>query len=81
MPANGHNQERRHTVHITFNQPFSTVPWINVAIMSLDESSHANIRVDSGAANIQTNGFDLFAREWQDTTMYGVTLAWIACTV
>lgn len=69
-------RERRERV--TFSETFAEPPVVQVAVSLWDVSNGANLRTDIGAENIDTGGFDLVFRTWQDSQVARVRLNWVA---
>ncbi|XP_025098386.1 uncharacterized protein LOC112566421 [Pomacea canaliculata] len=72
---------RPHTVHVNFDLPFPTQPWVVVAITRLDVDNRFNVRINVGADAISTSGFDARAYEWADTNTFSVSVVWVACDI
>lgn len=70
------SRERRKTV--SFSEPFSTPPSVQVSLSLWDMDSGANIRADLQADAITETGFDMVFRTWSDTRVARVRMSWLA---
>jgi hypothetical protein len=74
----GAEGERGAKRHISFNQPFSAPPVVQVGIVGLDVSNHDNLRVRVRATDITSDGFTLEAETWWNTKIWSVDVSWLA---
>ena len=66
--------------HIDFDKDFESTPNVLVAIEALDTNKNTNLRLFLKKENIDNSGFDLIVGTWDDTSIYGVKISWIAFT-
>ncbi|KAK7445801.1 hypothetical protein BaRGS_00040316, partial [Batillaria attramentaria] len=78
FPENDH-VERIDTHHVTFSEPFSTVPVVTLGFTSLDADNDYNLRVHTYLEHLTTTGFDLSVKEWHNSYNYAVNVMWMAC--
>lgn len=66
---------------VAFERSFSSPPLVQVALVGLDVSNEANLRIRVKACDIKANGFSLVAETWWDTRIWSVEVSWLAVGV
>ena len=66
--------------HIDFDKEFESTPNVIVAIEALDTNKDTNLRLFLKKENIDNSGFDLIVGTWDNTSIFGVKISWIAFT-
>lgn len=61
-----------------FDVPYTSKPFIQVGVSSIDHETDANTRYDVFVRNVDNNGFTLECRTWADSKLYHVYVDWIA---
>lgn len=69
---------RSYTVHVSFLEPFQSVPIVLVSLRMLDVGNMTNTRAHVLAENVTQEGFDLVIHTWADTVLYGAEVTWMA---
>lgn len=64
--------------HVTFSEPFSTRPAVQVGFAMWDISNTATARMDVRAEDIGCDGFVIAFRTWNDSKIARVRVAWQA---
>ena len=64
--------------YINFNEKYEKIPKVIVSIKGLDTNKDTNIRLYLKTENIDTSGFDLLVKTWDNTSIYGVKISWIS---
>ena len=72
------DREWRTTVKFPGGHQYRRRPSVEVAIAEIDANTDRFLRLETRACEIETSGFELVVRVWQDTRLYGLTLLWIA---
>lgn len=65
--------------YLTFSAPFATIPVLTWGLTHLDTSNSQNTRLVTSVSNIGIRGFDVSVTTWGGSTVYGVTISWMAC--
>lgn len=63
---------------IKFDKKFECIPRVLVALNGLDVSNDANLRVNTVAKDITTEGMTLHIDSWADTTLYWAEASYLA---
>ena len=71
-------QPRTCRLVITFEQPFSSPPLVQLGIVGFDISNRDNLRVRVQALDITPAGFTLEAETWFNTQIWMVSVSWLA---
>jgi len=61
-----------------FDTPYTSKPFIQVGVSSIDHETDANTRYDVFVRSVDTKGFTLECRTWADSKLYHVYVDWIA---
>lgn len=69
-------RERRHAV--LFEEPFRSVPAVQVSISLWDIDTSSAVRAEVVAEKVTCDGFDVVFRTWSDTRVARVRVAWTA---
>lgn len=69
-------RERR--APVTFDEPFTDAPTVQVAISLWDLDRTTNLRADIQAEKISGEGFEIVFRTWGDTRIARIRATWIA---
>lgn len=64
--------------HVSFTQPFSAPPVVQVGLVGLDVSNADNLRLRVRAEDITASGFFLIAETWLHTRIWSVDVSWLA---
>ncbi len=67
---------RRTTVR--FSDAFADVPTVHVSLSMLDIERKHNQRMDFGAENVTSEGFEIVFRTWGDTKVARARATWLA---
>ena len=63
---------------VTFQQPFSSIPSVTLALSSLDVNNDANTRVGLEALNISREGFQVLFGTWGNNGIDSAGVSWLA---
>jgi hypothetical protein len=67
------------TAKVAFAKPYNTPPRVVCALGQVDWCNNGrNLRVNSWAANITTDGFIIYLETWGDTSMWSAVVRWTA---
>lgn len=69
-------RERR--LRVGFSEAYADPPDVSVNLSLWDVASGANVRIEIGAENTTTDGFDLVFRTWGDTRIARARASWQA---
>lgn len=69
--------ERTFTRPVPFPTEFAKVPSVMISLRGVDDSTPRD-RVEVRVSGVDTKGFVLFVRTWQDSLVNGVTVSWLA---
>jgi len=72
------NPQRETSRRIYFARPFITPPKVIVFLKELDMDKDKNWRVVTNVSDIDTNGFNIHIKTWNDSILYAATAGWIA---
>jgi H-type lectin domain len=71
--------ERRSFRHgISFENPFSTTPLVQVGVVGIDASKEDNLRFSLRAEDITPYGFTLRVETWLNTKIWSIEISWLA---
>jgi hypothetical protein len=70
--------ERRFRTSIKFPDSFTAPPRVAVALAGVDAGNSANLRVYLTTADVGVDEFDVIVTTWDDSSVYGVNVVWIA---
>jgi hypothetical protein len=70
--------DREVTRRISFPKQLKSVPQLWVCLSHLDVSGETNMRVRAFADEVTRDGFTLHAATWADSSIYAVSVAWVA---
>jgi hypothetical protein len=69
---------RAYTFHVTFATTYAIPPTVQISITHMDMDTVPNSRLETYAANVTSQGFDLVFRTWSDSKVGGAGATWIA---
>jgi hypothetical protein len=77
-PEKGCLRDREVTRRIRFPKQMKRVPQLWVCLSHLDVSGKTNMRVRTFADEVTRDGFTLHAATWADSSIYAVSVTWVA---
>ncbi|WP_299981951.1 H-type lectin domain-containing protein [uncultured Ruegeria sp.] len=69
-------RERRIPIH--FNEPFRSVPIVQIGVVLWDVDTSSALRAEIQAEDITTEGFNAVFRTWSDTRIARIRVTWTA---
>ena len=83
FPNGGHYMntgegERTYEERIYFEEKYEKIPHVIASISGLDESNDISptVRIELKVENIDTAGFNLIIRTWNDSKLFNVKVSW-----
>ncbi|KAJ1301964.1 hypothetical protein OPQ81_000801 [Rhizoctonia solani] len=74
----GTNDDKAKSIDIQFTCLYQTPPKVVVWLTGLDSDCTRNMRLDTSAENITSDGFELTVNTWGDSIIYNATVSWIS---
>lgn len=69
---------RRYKVEVLFDNPFFSVPVVNLSLTGFDIDQRDSARLTLSAENLSSTGFTASIATWADTRVFGVDFQWLA---